>query len=102
VASFLPLVQLSSEMAPQPTAARALEVGAIQPSLGMASKTMHIHPTCLIGVRGWVESQVLWCNAHNVWVGDWMVELATLQLMQPGARSTTGSPTNQELEGPPP
>jgi hypothetical protein len=30
---------------------------------------MHIYPTHLTKVRSWVESQVPWCNAHNVWVG---------------------------------
>jgi hypothetical protein len=40
-----------------------------QSSLGMVPRTMHIFPTCLTRVRGWVESQVPWCNVHNVWVG---------------------------------
>ncbi len=64
---------------------------------------MHIHLTCLVGVRGWVKNQVLWCNAHNIRVEVWMVELATLQLMQPvGARSVMRGPTNQEAGAPPP
>jgi len=44
-------------------------------------RTMHIHPTYLAGVKGWVESQVLWCNTHNIWMGVQMAELATLQLV---------------------
>jgi hypothetical protein len=113
VASFLPQVQPLLETTPQlvatcalqvdePTTARALQAGIVQLLLGTALGTMHIHSTCLVGVRGWVESQVLWCNAHNVWVGVRMVELAVLQLMQPiGARSTTRGPTNQEVGAPP-
>ncbi len=30
---------------------------------------MHIHSTHLARVRGWVENQIPWCNAHNIWVG---------------------------------
>jgi hypothetical protein len=64
----------------------------------MVPGTTHIHPTRLAGVRGWVESQVLWCNAHNVRVGAQMAKLAVLQLVQPvGARPTMGSPINQEV-----
>ncbi len=39
---------------------------------------------------------------HNVRVGDRMVELAALQLVQLGVRSVTRGSTNQEVEGPPP
>ncbi len=46
-------------------------------------------------VRRRVESQVLWCNAHNVHVGVQMAKLAMLQLVQPvGVRSTTRGPIN--------
>ncbi len=62
--------------------ARALEVGTIQQPLGTAFEIMHIHPTCLAGVRGWVKSGVLWCNTHNVRVGAWMAKLVALQLVQ--------------------
>jgi hypothetical protein len=37
--------------------------------LGMVLETMHIHLTRLSRVRGWAESQIPWCNAHNVRVG---------------------------------
>ncbi len=46
-----------------------LQAGIVQLSLGTVLETMQIHPTRLVGVRIWVESQVPWCNAHNVWVG---------------------------------
>jgi hypothetical protein len=81
VASFLPLVQSSLEMAPQPIAAHALQAGPVQSPLGTALKTMHIHLTRLTRVKGWVESQVFWCNVHIVRVGAWMVELIVLQLV---------------------
>ncbi len=56
----------------------ALQAGTTQPPLGMAFGTTHIHLTRLVGVKGWAESQVLWCNMHNVWVDAQMDELATL------------------------
>jgi hypothetical protein len=69
----------------------------------MALGTTHIHSTCLARVRGWVKSQVFWCNMHNVRVGTQMVELAMLQLVQlVGVRSTARGPTNQEAGAPPP
>jgi hypothetical protein len=83
--------------------AHALEVGTAQQPLGTALGTMHIHLTRLVGVRGWTENQVLWCNAHNVRVRAWMAELAVLQLVQlVGARSTTRGSTNQEVRASPP
>ncbi len=69
VANFLPQTQSPLEMAPQLAATHALQVGTIQLSLGIVLGTMHIHLTHLAGVRGWTESQVLWCNTHNVRVG---------------------------------
>jgi hypothetical protein len=75
---FLPLVQSSLETVPQLVTARALYVGATQSPLGTAFRIMHIHLTRLIGVKGWVESQVLWCNVHNVQVGDRMAKLVAL------------------------
>ncbi len=49
------------------------------------------------------ESQVLWCNAHNIRLRVQMAELATLHLMQlVGARFTTEDPINQEAIAPPP
>jgi hypothetical protein len=83
-------VQLSFETTPKLATTRALQARTTQPSLGMVHGTMHIHLTCLTGVRGWAESQVLWCNTHNVRVGVQMVKLAALQLVQSvGAKSTT-------------
>jgi hypothetical protein len=58
--------------------AHALQAGTIQPLLGTVLGTTHIHLTRLVGVKGWVESQVLWCNTHNVRVDVRMDELATL------------------------
>ncbi len=82
VVGFLPLVQLSLETTPG---------------------TMHIHPTHLVGVRGRAESQVFWCNTHNVQVVVRMVKLVTLQLVQSiGARYTTRGLMNQEAGAPPP
>jgi hypothetical protein len=52
--------------------------GDYSTAIGIILGTMHIHLTHLAGVRGWAKSQVLWCNAHNVWVGVQMAELATL------------------------
>jgi len=78
VAGFLPLVQSLLEMALQHVVACALQAGATQPPLGTAPRTTHIHSTRLTRVRGWAESQVLWCNAHNVRVGDQLAELAAL------------------------
>ncbi len=69
VASFLPLVQPSLEMAPQFTTTRALQAKTTQLPLGTVIGTTHIHLTRLIRVKGWAESQVLWCNVHNVQVG---------------------------------
>ncbi len=103
VASFLPLVQLSLETTPQLATTRALQVKTVQPSLGTALGTTHIHPTPLAGVKGWAKSCVFWQNAHNIRVGVWMAKLATLQLMQSiGPKSTTGGPINQEIGAPPP
>jgi len=53
-------------------------------------------------MKCWVERQVLWSNAHNVWVGDRMVELTMLQLVQPNVRFAMIGSTNQEVEGPAP
>jgi len=47
----------------------ALQSGTAQSSLGTVLETTHIHSTCLAGVKGWVESQVPWCNTPNVRVG---------------------------------
>jgi hypothetical protein len=70
---------------------------------GMAPGTTHIHPTRLAWVRGWAESQVLWCNMHNVQVGVRMAKLVALQLVQlVGARSTILNPINQKTKAPPP
>ncbi len=78
VAGFLPLVQPSLGMAPQLVTTCALWAGIVQLSLGTVPRTMHIHPTHLIEVRGWVESQVPWCNAHNIQVGAQKVEAPPL------------------------
>ncbi len=50
-----------------------------QPPLGTIPRIMHIHPTRLARVRGWVKSQILWCNAHNIQVGAHMAKLVVLQ-----------------------
>jgi hypothetical protein len=72
-------------------------------AIEMVLGTTHIHPTRLAWVRGKAESQVLWYNAHNIWMGTQMVKLTVLQLVQPiGARSTTGGLINQEARAPPP
>jgi hypothetical protein len=82
-------------MVPQLAMTRALQVGIVQPLPGMVPGTTHIHPTRLAGVRGWVESKLLWCNAHNIRMGAQMAKLAALQLMQPvGLRPMTGGPIN--------
>ncbi len=81
MACFLPPIQLLLETTPQATMARALQARAAQLLLETAPRTTHIHPTHLAGVRGRVESQVFWCNAHNIRVGAQMVELIVLQLM---------------------
>jgi hypothetical protein len=95
VAGFLLLVQPPLKTAPQLTVTRALQAGTTQLPLGTIPGTSHIHPTRLAKVRGWAESQVLWCNAHNIQVGAQMVKLAALQLMQSvGARSMTGGLIN--------
>jgi len=69
VASFLPLVQPPLETALQLIATHALQSGTVQLLLGTVPKTTHVHPIHLAGVRGWAESQVPWCNTHNVRVG---------------------------------
>ncbi len=66
VASFLPSVQSPLETAPQLVVTYALQVGTTQLSLGTIPGTTHIHSTHLARVKGWAESQVLWCNIHNV------------------------------------
>jgi hypothetical protein len=88
VAGFLPSVQSSLETMPQAAMAHAWQVGPVQPQLGMAFRTRHIHPTHLAGVRGWAESQVVSYHMHNIQVGARMGKLAVLQLVQSvGARS---------------
>ncbi len=95
VARFLPPIQLPLETTPQLAMTRAFQVMTTQPPLGTILGTTHIHLTYLAGVKGWAESQILWCNAHNVQVRTKMAKLATLQLVQlVGARSTTGSLIN--------
>jgi hypothetical protein len=106
VTSFLPSVQLPLEMAPQlatahalqveePTRTYVLHVGTVQLPLGMALGTTHIHPTHLVGVRGWAENQVFWNDVHNVRVGVRMAKLAALQLVQlVGVRFAVRGPTN--------
>jgi hypothetical protein len=79
--SVLPLVQPPLETAPQLTTTHVLRVGIVQLSLRTIPEITHIHPTRLAGVKGWAESQILWCNAQNVWVGAQMVKLAALQLV---------------------
>ncbi len=96
MASFLPPVQPPLETVPQPAlahvlqveelavacvlrveelaTARALQAGTVQPLLGTTPRTTHIHLTCPARVKGWVENQVLWCNAHYVQVGARMAE----------------------------
>ncbi len=78
VVGFLPPVQPSLEMTPQLATTRALKARTAQPSLGMAPRTTHIHPTRLTRVKGWVESQVLWCNVHNVRVRVRMAKLTSV------------------------
>jgi hypothetical protein len=83
--------------------ARALQATTVQPPLGTAPRTMHIHPTLPVKVRSWAENQILWCNAHYIRMGARMAELAALQLVQlVGTRSVTRGPTNQEAGAPPP
>jgi hypothetical protein len=69
VVGFMPLVQPSLEIAPQFAMTHVFQMRTIQLLFGTAPRTTHIHLTRLIVVKGWVESQVLWCNVHNVWVG---------------------------------
>jgi hypothetical protein len=69
VVVFLPSVQSPLEIVPQLAATHALQAGTAQLPLGTVLGIMHIHSTRLVGVRGWAESQVPWCNTHNVWVG---------------------------------
>ncbi len=103
MASFLLPVQPSLETAPKLTTTHVFQVKIVQPLLGTTPGTTHIHLTHLKGVRGWVESQVFWCNSHNIRVGVQMVKLATVQLVQPvGVRSTIGGPIHQEAKAPPP
>jgi hypothetical protein len=99
---FLPLVQSSLKTAPQLATTRAFQAGTTQSPLGMVPGTTHIHPTHLAGVKGWVESQILWCNVHNVWVGAQIAKLAALQLMQlVGVRSRQEARSTRRL-GPTP
>jgi hypothetical protein len=80
-----------------------LQARTAQLPLGIVPWTTHIHLIRLTRVRGWADSQVLWCNTHNVRVGAQMAKLATLQLMQPvGGRFMTGGPINQKAGAPPP
>jgi hypothetical protein len=102
VAGFLPLIQPLLKTMPQLVATYALQAGTVQMSLGMILGTTHIHPNRLARVRSRAESQVLWCNTHNVWVGAQMTKLAVLQLEQAvGARPTTRGVINQEAGAPP-
>jgi hypothetical protein len=52
VAGFLPPIQLPLEMVAQFVATCALQVGTVQPLLGMVLGTMHINPTHVARVRG--------------------------------------------------
>jgi hypothetical protein len=52
VATSLLLVQPLLEIAPQLTTTRAFQAKTDQLALETAPGTMHIHPTCLVGVRG--------------------------------------------------
>jgi hypothetical protein len=69
VASFLPPIQPLLETAPQFATICVLQARTTQPKLGTIPRTTHIHLTHVAGVRGWAESQVPWCNVHNVHVG---------------------------------
>ncbi len=103
MAGSLPLVQPSLETVLQPVVTHALQARIVQLPLETAPGAMHIHPTHLVQVRGWAESQMLWCNMHNVEMGVRMAKLATLQLVQPiDVKSTTGFPIQQEAGAPPP
>ncbi len=44
-------------------------MGIVQLPLGIIPWTTHIHPTHLARVKGWAESQVPWCNEHDVRMG---------------------------------
>ncbi len=102
MAGSLPLVQSSLETTLQFVATHALKAKTAQSLLEMALGIMHIHLTRLVGVRGWAESQVFWCNTHNVQVGVRMAKLVTLQLVQSvGARFMTRGLLNQEVGAPP-
>jgi hypothetical protein len=95
VAGSLPPIQLLLETASQLAATRAFQAR-------IAPRTMHIHPTHLVGVKGWPENQMLWCNTHNIQVEVRMAKLAMLQLVQPvGAKCTTKGPINQKVGAPP-
>ncbi len=78
VAGFIPSVQPLLETVPQLATTRVCQARIVQPPLEMALGTTHIHLTRLVGVRGRAESQVLWCNMHNIQVGVQMAKLATL------------------------
>jgi hypothetical protein len=69
VVSFLPSVQPSLETMPQLATTLTFQARMALLPLGTVPETMHIHPTRLAGVRGWVENQIPWCNAHNIRVG---------------------------------
>jgi len=56
VASFLPLVQPLLETTPQLATTHALPAKIVQPQLGTIPGTTHIHPTRLVGVKGWAKS----------------------------------------------
>jgi hypothetical protein len=76
VAGSQPPIQSSLETTLHLTATHALQARTTQPPLETAPKTSHIHPTCLVGVRGRAKSQAFWCNTHNIQVGVWMAKLA--------------------------
>jgi hypothetical protein len=99
---FFAFGSIVAKKVPHLAATRALQAGIVQLPLGMVLGTTHIHLTRLVGVKGWAENQVLWCNAHNVQVGAQMVKLATLQRVQPvGVRFTMGGSINREAGAPP-
>jgi hypothetical protein len=86
---------IATRTTPQLATTRAFHTRIAQPPLGMVPGTTHIHSTHLAGVKGWAESQVFWCNVHNVQMGAQMAKLVTLQLVQSiGARSTMGGLIN--------
>ncbi len=90
VVGFLPPVQPSLETTHQLATTRALQARTAQSPLRTTLRTMHIHLTHLTRVRSWVESQVFWCNTHNVQMGVQMAKMVVLQLVQlVGVRSMT-------------